>query len=43
MLRRRPEAVLQEDFRRMIRADLGMKTGAATTAALQQLVMALCD
>ena len=43
MLQRRPAAVLQNDFRRMIRADLGMKTGANPAAALQQLVMALCN
>ena len=43
MLQRRPAAALQDDFRRMIRADLGMKTGANPAAALQQLVMALCN
>lgn len=43
MLRRRPAPVLREDFRRMIRADLGMKTGAAATAALQPLVVELCS
>ena len=43
MLQRRPAAVLQNDFRRMIRADLGMKSGAIPVAALQQLVMALCN
>ena len=42
MLKRRGDA-LQDDFRRMIRADLGMKTGANPAAALQQLVMALCE
>jgi len=43
MLRRRPAGALQEDFRRLIRADLGMKTGAAAPAALQPLVVQLCS
>ena len=43
MLRRRSAGALQEDFRRLIRADLGMKTGAAAPATLQPLVMQLCS
>ena len=42
MLARRPLRVLQEDFRRLIRADLGMKSGADAGAALQELVVGLC-
>jgi len=39
---RRPLGVLQADFRRLIRADLGMKSGLEPVAALQELVVALC-
>ena len=43
MLKRRPLGVLQSDFRRLIRADLGMKSGLGATAALQELVVSLCS
>jgi len=42
MLKRRPLEKLQGDFRRLIAADLAMKTGAEATAALQTLVVQLC-
>jgi DNA polymerase-3 subunit delta len=42
MLGRRGLAVLQADFRRMIQADLAMKSGAEPKAALQELLVALC-
>jgi len=42
-LSRRPLRVLQEDFRRLIRADLGMKSGVNAGAALQELVVGLCN
>ena len=42
MLRRRPLAALQADFRRLIRADLGMKSGLEPKATLQELVVELC-
>ncbi len=42
MLSRRPLRAVQEDFRRLIRADLGMKSGADAGAALQELVVGLC-
>jgi DNA polymerase-3 subunit delta len=42
MLRRRPLAVLQNDFRKVLRADLDMKTGAEATGTLQTLVVELC-
>ena len=42
MLGRRPLAKFQADFRRMIAADLAMKSGADPLAAMQELVVALC-
>jgi len=42
-LRRRGRESLQADFRQMIAADLGMKSGAAPKAALQGLIVALCS
>jgi len=42
MLQRRPLAKLQADFRRLIAADLAMKSGANAPAALQELVVQLC-
>ncbi len=42
MVQRRPLAKVEEDFRRLIRADLGMKSGLDATTALQQLVVGLC-
>lgn len=42
MLRRRPPALLHQDFRRLIAADLAMKSGAEPKAAMQDLVVALC-
>jgi len=43
MLKRRPLSILQDDFRRLLAADLAMKTGTDPAGALQQLVVALCD
>jgi len=43
MLDRRPPAKLHGDFRRLLRADLGMKTGLDAKAALQELVVGLCS
>lgn len=43
MLKRRPLSAFQNDFRRLIRADLAMKSGTDPTAALQELVVALCS
>jgi len=42
-LRRRPLERFHQDFRRVLRADLGMKTGAAPRGTLQELVIALCS
>jgi len=42
MVRQRGLAGIRRDFRRMIRADLAMKSGARPMAALQELVVALC-
>ena len=42
LLSRRDLNTLQEDFRRLIRADLGMKSGLDAAAALQQLIVGLC-
>jgi len=41
MLRRRPLATLQEDFRRLLRCDLALKSGTEPTGALRDLVLAL--
>jgi len=43
MVQKRPLAKIEQDFRRMLRADLAMKTGADPTAALQELVVGLCS
>ena len=42
MLRRRGLAAIQEDVRRLIRADLALKSGTDPTAVLQQLLVELC-
>ena len=42
-LKRRTLEKLQADFRQLIRADLGMKSGLSAKAALQELVVALCS
>lgn len=42
MLSRRPLTAIEADFRRLIRADLGMKSGLKPAAALQELVVHLC-
>ncbi|MFP3938595.1 MAG: DNA polymerase III subunit delta [Phycisphaerae bacterium] len=42
MLRRRTLSDLQQDFRRLIRADLAMKSGHAPRRVMQQLVVELC-
>ncbi len=42
MLRRRGERKLQQDMRRVLRADLGMKSGLDAKAAMQDLVVQLC-
>jgi DNA polymerase-3 subunit delta len=43
MLRRRSLKQLQADVRRLLKADLGMKTGLAPLPAMQQLVIELCN
>ncbi len=43
LLNRRSPAALQRDFRKLLAADLAMKSGANPTAALQQLVVTLCS
>ncbi len=43
MVRRRGLRGIRQDFRRMIHADLAMKTGAKPMAALQELLVALCS
>jgi len=43
LLKRRPLSRLQADFRRLIQADRAMKTGTDAMAALQQLVVGLCQ
>jgi DNA polymerase-3 subunit delta len=43
MLNRRPLSAFHNDFRRLIRADLAMKSGTDPAAALQELVVALCS
>jgi DNA polymerase-3 subunit delta len=42
MLQRRTLSDLQQDFRRLIRADLAMKTGLDARRVMQQLVVELC-
>lgn len=41
-IKRRPLAKLQQDFRRLLAADLGMKSGADATSTLTELVVQLC-
>ena len=43
MLRRRSLRKLQSDMRRLIAADLGMKSGLGAKPAMQQLVIELCN
>ncbi len=43
MLRRRSPAAFRDDFRRMLDADIAMKSGTNPAAALQTLVVALCS
>jgi len=43
MLKRRSRAKLQTDMRRLIAADLGMKSGLGAKPAMQQLVTELCN
>jgi len=43
MLVRRPLRKLQADFRRLLKADLGMKSGADPLGTMQELVVALCS
>jgi DNA polymerase-3 subunit delta len=43
MLQRRSLKKLQADMRKLITADLGMKRGAGPQAAMQQLVIELCN
>jgi DNA polymerase III subunit delta len=42
LLRRRPLAKLQQDMRKMIRVDLGLKSGLEPKAAMEELIVALC-
>lgn len=42
MLQRRPLRRLEGDFRALLRADLGMKSGLEPRAAMQELVLRLC-
>ena len=42
-LKRRPLTKLAGDFRKLLAADRAMKTGTDATAALQRLVVALCN
>lgn len=43
MLRRRPAHTLQSDLRRLLRADLAIKSGIPPHAAMQELVIGLCS
>ena len=43
MLRTRSRGKLLNDFRRLIKADLAMKSGTDTLAAMQELVVGLCS
>ncbi len=43
LLQRRPLGRIQQDFRELIRVDLAMKSGATARAAMQDLVLALCN
>ena len=42
MLRRRPRKKLQQDMRKLIAADLNMKSGSHPKTAMQQLIIELC-
>lgn len=42
MVRRRGQGKLQQDMRRLLRADLALKSGGDPTATMQELVIALC-
>ena len=42
MLKRRPLRAFHDDFRKLIRADLAIKSGTEPTAAMQELVGQLC-
>ncbi|MFP4106271.1 MAG: DNA polymerase III subunit delta [Phycisphaerae bacterium] len=42
MLKRRPLPKIQSDFRKLIDADIGMKSGSDPSTALQELVVSLC-
>jgi len=42
MLKRRPLRAFHDDFRKLIRADLAMKSGTEATAAMQELIVGLC-
>ena len=42
MLKRRPRKKLQQDMRKLIAADLNMKSGAQSKSAMQQLIIELC-
>lgn len=43
MLKRRPLEALRKDFRRLIQADLAMKSGGAAVGVMQTLVVQLCS
>lgn len=43
MLKRRDLNTMQKDFRKLIRADLGMKSGLKASSALQELIVGLCE
>ena len=43
MLKRRPITKIHKDFRRLIAADLGMKSGLEPAAAMQELVIEMCQ
>ena len=42
LLKRRPLAKMQIDMRRLLKADLSMKSGGDPTAVLEELVIGLC-
>ena len=42
MLKRRPRQKLQQDMRKLIAADLNMKSGSQPKTAMQQLIIELC-
>ncbi len=43
MLNRRPLRAFHDDFRKLIRTDLAMKSGTKPVAAMQELVVGLCS